>query len=91
LGRSPRTTRSVTYVAAGRDPRIGAAAARTQRIRLTSPVTVLSAEDPVRPAFRQTTGPGDLLNVDSMVEDSTRVADSGGWGYAMFDYNGGVQ
>jgi len=30
---------------------LGAAAARTQRIRLTSAVTVLSAEDPVR-AFR---------------------------------------
>jgi Cytochrome P460 len=31
--------------------------------------------------------PGNLLNVDFMVEDSQRFADSGGWGYAVFDYN----
>jgi len=31
--------------------------------------------------------PGSLLNVDFMVKDSTRFADSGGWGYAVFDYN----
>jgi hypothetical protein len=37
--------------------------------------------------FSDTTGPGDLLNVDFMVKDSKRFADSGGWGYAVFDYN----
>ena len=30
--------------------------------------------------------PGDLVNVDFMVKDSKRFADSGGWGYAVFDY-----
>jgi hypothetical protein len=34
-----------------------------------------------------TTVPGDLVNVDFMVKDSTRFKDSGGWGYAVFDYN----
>ncbi|HJZ73376.1 MAG TPA: cytochrome P460 family protein [Vicinamibacterales bacterium] len=38
-------------------------------------------------SFPETTGPGDLLNVDFMVKDSKRFADSGGWGYAVFDYN----
>jgi hypothetical protein len=37
--------------------------------------------------FADTTGPGELLNVDFMVKDSKRFADSGGWGYAVFDYN----
>ena len=37
--------------------------------------------------FPDTTGPGNLLNVDFMVKDSKRFADSGGWGYAVFDYN----
>jgi len=31
--------------------------------------------------------PGELVNVDLMVKDSKRFADSGGWGYAVFDYN----
>ena len=31
--------------------------------------------------------PGDLVNVDFMVKDSKRFADSGGWGYGVFDYN----
>src|SRR4051812_27898121 len=31
--------------------------------------------------------PGTLLNVDFMAKDSTRFADSGGWGYAVFDYD----
>jgi len=35
--------------------------------------------------FPDATVPGDLLNVDLM--DSKRFADSGGWGYAVFDYN----
>jgi len=30
--------------------------------------------------------PGNLLNVNFMVKASKRFADSGGWGYAMFDY-----
>jgi Cytochrome P460 len=30
--------------------------------------------------------PAALVNVDFMVKDSKRFADSGGWGYAVFDY-----
>ena len=37
-----------------------------------------------------TTGPGDLLNEDFMVKDSKRFANSGGWGYTVFDYERGV-
>jgi hypothetical protein len=37
--------------------------------------------------FPDTTVPGSLLNVDFMEKDSKRFADSGGWGYAVFDYN----
>lgn len=37
--------------------------------------------------FPDATGPGDLVNVDFMVKDSKRFADSGGWGYAVFDYD----
>ena len=37
--------------------------------------------------FKEATVPGDLLNVDFMVKDSKRFADSGGWGYAVFDYD----
>ena len=33
------------------------------------------------------TVPGALVNVDFMVKDSKRFADSGGWGWAVFDYN----
>jgi hypothetical protein len=33
------------------------------------------------------TVPGTLVNVDFMVKDSKRFADSGGWGYAVFDYD----
>ena len=33
------------------------------------------------------TVPGTLLNVDFMVRDSKRFADSGNWGWAVFDYN----
>jgi hypothetical protein len=31
--------------------------------------------------------PGKQQNVDFMVKDSKRFADSGGWGYAVFDYD----
>ena len=31
--------------------------------------------------------PGTLVNVDFMVKDSKRFADSAGWGYAVFDYD----
>jgi hypothetical protein len=31
--------------------------------------------------------PGTLVNVDFMVKDSKRFADSGGWGYGAFDYD----
>ena len=37
--------------------------------------------------FPDATVPGNLLNVDFMVKDSKRFADSGGWGYAVFEYN----
>jgi len=37
--------------------------------------------------FPDTTGPGTLLNVDFMEKDSKRFADSGGWGWAAFDYD----
>lgn len=33
------------------------------------------------------TVPGTLLDVDFMVKDSKRFADSGGWGYGMFKYD----
>jgi len=31
--------------------------------------------------------PGTLHDIDFMVKDSKRFADSGGWGYAVFDYD----
>src|ERR1044071_5243836 len=37
--------------------------------------------------FPTATVPGQLVNVDFMVKDSKRFADSGGWGYAVFDYD----
>ena len=37
--------------------------------------------------FPTATVPGELVNVDFMVKDSKRFADSGGWGYAVFDYD----
>src|SRR5436305_6942717 len=37
--------------------------------------------------FPEAAVPGRLLNVDFMVKDSTRFADGGGWGYAVFDYD----
>ena len=37
--------------------------------------------------FPDATVPGGLLNVDFMVKDSQRFADSGGWGYAVFEYD----
>src|SRR6476469_1071414 len=37
--------------------------------------------------FPEATVPGELLNVDFMVKDSKRFADSAGWGWAVFDYN----
>src|SRR5215471_5576680 len=37
--------------------------------------------------FPEATVPGKLLNVDFMVKDSKRFADSGGWGWAVFDYD----
>jgi len=38
--------------------------------------------------FPDTTVPGTLVNVDFMQKDSKRFADSGGWGWAVFDYDG---
>ena len=37
--------------------------------------------------FPDATVLGELVNVDFMVKDGERFADSGGWGYAVFDYN----
>jgi len=37
--------------------------------------------------FPDTTVPGVQADVDFMVKDSTRFADSGGWGWAVFKYN----
>ena len=37
--------------------------------------------------FKEATVPDKLLNVDFMVKDSKRFAESGGWGYAVFDYD----
>ena len=37
--------------------------------------------------FPDATVPDKLVNVDFMVKDSKRFADSGGWGWAVFDYN----
>ena len=37
--------------------------------------------------FPAATVPGTQHDVDFMVRDSKRFADSGGWGYAVFDYN----
>ena len=38
-------------------------------------------------AFPAATVPGTQTDVDFMVKDSTRFADSGGWGWAVFDYD----
>jgi hypothetical protein len=37
--------------------------------------------------FPSATVPGTQHDVDLMVKDSKRFADSGGWGYAVFDYD----
>jgi hypothetical protein len=37
--------------------------------------------------FPDATVPGGLANVGFMMKDSQRFADSGGWGYAVFDYD----
>jgi len=37
--------------------------------------------------FPAATVPGTLHDVDFMVKDNQRFADSGGWGYAVFDYD----
>jgi hypothetical protein len=39
------------------------------------------------PYFPNTTVPGTQHDMDFMVKDSKRFADSGGWGYAAFDYD----
>jgi hypothetical protein len=38
-------------------------------------------------SFPTATVPATLLNVDFMEKDSKRFADSGGWGWAVFDYD----
>ena len=39
--------------------------------------------------FPEATVPGTLRDVDFMVKDSKKYADSGGWGYAVFEYEPG--
>jgi len=39
--------------------------------------------------FPAATVPGTQHDVDFMVKDSKRFTDSGGWGYAVFDYDAG--
>ena len=39
--------------------------------------------------FPAATVPGTQHDMDFMVKDSKRFADSGGWGYAVFDYDSG--
>ncbi len=39
-------------------------------------------------AFPNTTVPGALHDIDFMVKDARRFADSGGWGYGAFEYDG---
>ena len=41
----------------------------------------------MNPAFPGTTVPASLHDVDFMVKDSKRFADSGGWGWAVFNYD----
>ena len=43
--------------------------------------------DPPFSAGTPDTVPGDLAQVEFIVKDSKRFADTHGWGYAMFDYN----
>ena len=38
-------------------------------------------------SFPDATVPGNLVNVDFMVKDTKRFADSGGWGWAAFKYD----
>jgi hypothetical protein len=38
-----------------------------------------------------TTVPGTLVDTDFMVKDSKRFPDSGGWGYAQFDYDAATE
>ncbi len=38
-------------------------------------------------SFPEASVPDKLVNVDFMVKDSKRFADSGGWGYGVFDYD----
>jgi len=37
--------------------------------------------------FKEASVPAKLVNIDFMVKDSKRFADSGGWGYAVFEYD----
>jgi hypothetical protein len=37
--------------------------------------------------FPSASVPDKLVNIDFMIKDSKRFADSGGWGYAVFDYD----
>jgi hypothetical protein len=39
--------------------------------------------------FPEATVPSTRHDIDFMVKDSKRFADSGGWGYAVFEYDAG--
>ena len=65
---------------------------RHSRQRQAGPRRRQDGEDPLDPekeraAPGQPTVPGTLHDVDFMVKDSKRFADSGGWGYAVFNYD----
>ena len=82
--------------AARRDPRQSRDDRRLQgrhsRQRQAVPRRLQDGEDPLEPetrceTFPAATVPGTLHDVDFMVKDSKRFADSGGWGWAVFKYD----
>ena len=64
---------------------------RHSRQRQAFPRRRQDGEGPLEPEkneyFPDTTVPGTLHDVDFMVKDSKRFADSGGWGWAVFKYD----
>lgn len=64
---------------------------RRSRQRPTFPRRREDAEDPLEhqkiEGFPTATVPGTQHDVDFMLKDSKRFADSGGWGYVVFEYD----
>ena len=82
----------VVAVILGNPAMIDAYRGRHSRQRQAFPGRRQDGEDPLEPedrtsSSRTPTVPGTLHDVDFMVKDSKRFADSGGWGYAVFDYD----